>query len=67
MSVYEKAKRKRLNAPEWKKELTKELLRPKLKRFKRRHVSSLGVDRIWTADLADLHKLPAKIKGTSTY
>ena len=63
MSVYEKAKRKRLNAPEWKKELAKELLRPKLKRFKRRHVSSLGVDRIWTADLADLHKYARKNKG----
>ena len=63
MSVYEKAKRKRLNAPEWKKTLVKELLKPKLKRFKRRHVSSLGVDRIWTADLADMQKYARQNKG----
>ena len=63
MSVYEEAKRKRLNAPEWKKTLVKELLKPKLKRFKRRHVSSLGVDRIWTADLADMQKYARQNKG----
>ena len=37
MSVYEKAKGKRLNAPEWKKILVKELLKPKLKRFSLMH------------------------------
>ena len=63
MSVYEEAKRKRLNAPEWKKALVKELLKPKFKRFKRRHVTSLGVDRIWTADLADVHKYARQNKG----
>ena len=63
MSSYEKAKRKRLNAPEWKKTLAKELLKPRIKRFKRRHVTSLGVDRIWTADLADFHKYARQNKG----
>ena len=63
MSPYEKAKRKRLNAPEWKKTLVKELLKPRIKRFKRRHVTSLGVDRIWTADLADMRKYARQNKG----
>ena len=63
MSPYEKAERKRLNAPEWKKTLVKELLKPRIKRFKRRHVSSLGVDRIWTADLADVRKYARQNNG----
>ena len=45
------------------KTLVKELLKPKFKRFKRRHVSSLGVDRIWTADLADMQKYARQNKG----
>ena len=50
MSVYEKAKEKRATAPTWKKELTKELLKPKRKRFPRRRIFSPNVDHIWTMD-----------------
>ena len=56
MSEFEKAKRLRLEAPEWKKQLIRELLRPRKKRFTRRKVVSLGLDRIWAADLADVNK-----------
>ena len=35
----------------WKKELAKELLKPKLKRFPRRKIYSPNIDRIWTMDL----------------
>ena len=38
MDVHEKARKKRIDAPEWKKQLTKELLKPKRKRFRRRRV-----------------------------
>ena len=63
MSVYEKAKQRRLDAPHWKKILTKELLKPKLKRFPRRVVHPLAVNRIWTADLVDLQKYSRQNKG----
>ena len=63
MSVYEKAKRQRLDAPQWKKILTKELLKPKLKRFPRRKVYPLAVNRIWTADLVDMQKYARQNKG----
>lgn len=63
MSVYQKAKRRRLDAPQWKKTLVKELLRPKLKRFARRKVYSKGVDEIWTADLADFSQYSRQNRG----
>ena len=63
MSVYEKAKRRRLDASQWKKQLAKELLRPKRNRFDRRHVYSPSIDDTWTADLADFQKLARVNKG----
>ena len=44
------------DAPEWKKQLARELLKPALKRFSRRPVFSPHVDAIWTGDLADIKK-----------
>ena len=55
-SVYRKAKRLRQNAPAWKKQLAKELLKPKLKRFPRRGVFSPAVNAIWGGDLMDVHQ-----------
>ena len=55
-TVYGKAKRRRDNAPAWKKQLVKELLKPKLKRFPRRRVFSSSVDAIWSGDLLDIHQ-----------
>ena len=43
-------------APEWKKQLAKELLTRAPQRFARRRVYASGVDAIWTADLADMTK-----------
>lgn len=63
MSVYEKAKEKRLGAPEWKKQLTRELLRPKRNRFPRRSVYAKNVDEIWTADLIDVHRFARVNRG----
>ena len=63
MDVYEKAKTRRLDAPEWKKQLVKELLKPKKIRFKRRKVYSPSVDDTWTADLADFHKYSRQNRG----
>ena len=63
MSVYEKAKRQRLDAPQWKKQLAKELLRPKRNRFDRRHIYSPSIDDTWTADLADFEKYTRVNKG----
>ena len=63
MSVYEKAKRQRLDAPQWKQQLAKELLRPKRIRFNRRHVYSPSIDDTWTADLADFEKYTRVNKG----
>ena len=40
----------------WKKDLARELLRPKSKRFPRRRIFSPNVDRIWTMDLMDVHR-----------
>lgn len=56
MSIYERAKEKRATAPVWKKELTKELLKPKRKRFPRRRIFSPNIDHIWTMDLLDIHQ-----------
>ena len=63
MSVYETAKEKRATAPTWKKELTKELLKPKRKRFPRRRIFSPNVDHIWTMDLLDIHQLSRQNKN----
>ena len=43
-------------APEWKKQLAKELLTRAPQRFTRRRVYASNVDAIWTADLADMKK-----------
>ena len=40
----------------WKKELAKELLKPKLHRFPRRKIYSPNIDRIWTMDLMVVEK-----------
>ena len=63
MSVYDKAKRKRLDAPEWQKQLATELLKEKRNSFPRRHVYSPDIDTIWTADLVDLQKYARTNKG----
>ena len=63
MSVYDKAAQRRQDAPEWKKILAKELLKPKLKRYVRRRVYASGVDAIWTADLVDVHRYARQNKG----
>ena len=63
MSVYDRATVKRLGAPEWKKQLTKELLRPKRNRFPRRSVYAKNVDEIWTADLMDVHRYARVNRG----
>ena len=55
-SAYVRARKQRRNAPAWKKQLIKELLKPKLKRFPRRRVFSPSVDAIWGADLLDIHQ-----------
>ena len=56
MSIYERAKEKRTTAPVWKKDLTKELLKPKRKTFPRRRIFSPNIDHIWTMDLLDIHQ-----------
>ena len=56
MSVYETAREKRVNAPEWKRKLTRELLKPKRKVFPRRRIFSPNVDNLWTMDLLDIQK-----------
>ena len=62
--VYEKAKRRRVDAPVWKKQLIKELLKPKRRRFRRRPVlAGGGIDSIWTADLLDIHQYARQNKG----
>ena len=64
VDVYEKAKRRRVDAPVWKKQLTKELLKPKRRRFRRRPVlAGGGIDSIWTADLLDIHQYARQNKG----
>ena len=60
---YEKAKRRRLDAPDWQKQLAKELLKPKRNVFPRRHVYSPNVDDTWTADLAVMQKYASTNKG----
>ena len=40
----------------WNNALSKELHKPKKKKFKRRQVISLSVDSIWATDLVDLRK-----------
>ena len=49
--------------PPWKKQLAKELLKPKRNRFPRRNVHSKAVDEIWTADLVDMHRYASVNKG----
>ena len=63
MSVYDRATHERLNAPKWKKQLAKELLRPKRNRFTRRSVYAKNVDEIWTADLMDVHRFARVNRG----
>ena len=63
MDIHEKARKRRIDAPEWKKQLTKELLKPKRKRFRRRKVFAGSVDSIWTADLLDIHQYARQNKG----
>ena len=63
MSVYESAKQKRSTAPVWKKELTKELLKPKRKRFPRRRIFSPNINSIWTMDLLDIHQFSRQNKN----
>ena len=55
-SVYESARQKRTTAPAWKKQLVRELLKPKQKRFSRRRIFSPNVNSIWTMDLLDIHQ-----------
>ena len=62
-SATESARKRRKNAPEWKKQLTRELLKQKRKRFPRRKVFVSNVDSIWTADLLDNHKFARVNKG----
>ena len=47
----------------WKKDLARELLRPKLKRFPRRRIFSPNVDRIWTMDLMVVDKYSKQNKN----
>ena len=60
---YEKARKHRRDAPQWKKQLAIELLTPKRKRFKRRKIYSPSVDAIWTGDLMDIHKYARQNKN----
>ena len=52
-----------MSAEAWKKELAKELLRPKLRRFPRRKIFSPNVDRIWTMDLMVVEKYSKQNKN----
>ena len=61
--VYERAKQRRLDAPEWKQQLVRELLKPKRNRFDRRHIYSPSIDDTWTMDLADFKKYTKVNKG----
>ena len=63
MSVYENAKQRRTDAPQWKKKLAKELLRRKFNRFPRRGVYTKNVDEIWTADLMDMQRFSRVNRG----
>ena len=63
MAEYARAQDRRQNAPEWKKKLAIELLKPKRNRFQRRRVYANTVDEIWTADLADQQKYARQNKG----
>ena len=62
MSPYEKAKRKPLNAPDWKKTLVKELLKPS---------GDMSLLWVWIEygqlTLQICANMPAKIRVTSTY
>ena len=52
-----------MSAEVWKKELAKELLKPKLKKFPRREIFSPNVDRIWTMDLMVVEKYSKQNKN----
>ena len=49
--------------PAWKKQLAKELLKPKRIRFPRRRIFSSNVDSIWTMDLLDIHRFSRQNKN----
>ena len=61
--VYEKARKRREEAPIRKKKLMKELLKPKRRRFARRRVFTGTVDSIWTADLLNIYQYARQNKG----
>ena len=63
MDVYEKARIKRRDAPQWKKQLANELLASRRRRFKRRYVFSPAVDSIWTGDLMFMQNYARENKG----
>ena len=48
---------------QWKKQLAKELLKPKRNHFYRRNVHSTAVDEIWTADVVDMQRYASVNKG----
>ena len=53
-----------MDAPAWKKQLMKELLKPKLRRFRRRKIhANGGTDSIWAADLLDIHQYACQNEG----
>ena len=54
-------------APAWKRQLAKELLKPKRKRFPRRRIFSSDVDSIWTMDLLDIHQFSRQNKNLYLY
>ena len=62
---FKKAKDLYTNAPIWKKRLAKELLKRKKKIFPRRRIYSPGVDSIWAADLADVHRYAKQNKNNT--
>ena len=61
-NAYEKARKRRIETPEWKIQLAKELLKPKRRRFERRRVFAGSVNSIWTADLLDIQNMLDKTK-----
>ena len=60
---YGEARRNRINAPDWKKQLSKELLGARRVHFPRRQVHSTGVNEIWTGDLLDMQRYSRENKG----
>ena len=58
-----KRKKGELNVQNGKKQLAKELLKTKRRRFAHRKVFATNVDSIWTADLLDIHQYARQNKG----